>query len=418
MLEFDAQRALQYAKSISRPRLVGSEGEKFVAKYLVDKFKSYGFEIAEQEFVFSTGWQIGQGVLFIALGLLLSVSYLTYKTSPLLASVLSVFTLLGALSSHLLIRKMLSLSVAASDRSPTRWVSRILFWLGTKLKSSNIIARFKLSEVEKAHNRPSLYLLAHYDSKSEAIGIPLVVRIILIVIAMLGAVVISLMFILFGLQQEIASSKWIGGIITALYFMTMASAVLLLLFRGTTNKSPGAIDNASGVGILLHLAEIISQQKETFKKLDVTFVATGAEEFGLMGAFAFCQAHEEELRQRKGNVYFLNFDGPGVDGGVYAISGIGLMPEFPQEGKNLQSMIKTIGQEHGLGVHTLPIVAGAMFDHFPFRMEGLDAVSLAVISTKSLTVVHSSKDTIEQLDLEGFDKIGRLACRVIERIAS
>lgn len=417
MFEFDAQRAFQYAKSISRPRLVGSEGERYAAQYLVERFESFGLEVSEEEFLFSTGWETAQNLVFIGLALLLSVSFFTYKTYPRLAGVLSIFVLIGALSFQLIVRNMLSLSVA-NDHSSKQWLSRILFWLGDDLKSQNIIARFKPVGTEEVRDRPAVYVLAHYDSKSQGVGIPLVVRIGVVVIAILGAVAISLLFVLLGLKPEITSGRWTGLAITALYLLTMACAVFIFFFRGTTNKSAGAIDNASGVGVLLHLAEIIAQQKEITGKLDFTFVATGAEEFGLMGAFAFYQTHKRAFKQRNGNVYFLNFDGPGTNGNIYAISGIGLVPEFARGNSNLKSIIRIASEEQNLRVRSLAVVVGAMFDHFPFRMGGFDALSLTIISAKALSVVHSPKDTVEQLDLEGFDEVGRLACAAIERMAS
>ncbi len=56
-----------------------------------------------------------------------------------------------------------------------------------------------------------------------------------------------------------------------------------------TAYSPGANDNASGVGVLLAVAEAITRQKPGCR---VAFLFTGAEETGLFGAQAFAAAHE------------------------------------------------------------------------------------------------------------------------------
>ncbi|OHC03214.1 MAG: hypothetical protein A3G17_01820 [Planctomycetes bacterium RIFCSPLOWO2_12_FULL_50_35] len=61
------------------------------------------------------------------------------------------------------------------------------------------------------------------------------------------------------------------------------------------------------------------------------------------------------------------------------------------------------------------MVIGAAADHFPFTYEGFNAVTLSTVSKKS-RVVHTYKDGIDQLELEGFDGVGRLVLGVIEKI--
>jgi Zn-dependent M28 family amino/carboxypeptidase len=102
-------------------------------------------------------------------------------------------------------------------------------------------------------------------------------------------------------------------------------AALLLVKVG--NASPGAIDNASGVGTVLHLAECLTARPDPSanpeqaldNRIGVTLLITSAEEFGLLGAAAYLKQHASRLRQHaeSGGLYVLNFDGVGVDGSLY-----------------------------------------------------------------------------------------------------
>jgi acetylornithine deacetylase/succinyl-diaminopimelate desuccinylase-like protein len=59
--------------------------------------------------------------------------------------------------------------------------------------------------------------------------------------------------------------------------------------------SPGADDNASGVGVLLELARFFSAYKGEISGT-VKFVSFGAEELGIVGSRAYLDAHRRELR--------------------------------------------------------------------------------------------------------------------------
>ncbi|MEE9200978.1 MAG: M28 family peptidase, partial [Candidatus Brocadiales bacterium] len=78
-------------------------------------------------------------------------------------------------------------------------------------------------------------------------------------------------------------------------------------------------------------------------------------------------------------------------------------------------LIKEAGKEEGVEVKTPLLVLGVAFDHFPLVYEGFNAVTLSTFSKKA-RVVHTSKDGIDQLELEGFDRVGRLVLKVIEEI--
>jgi Zn-dependent M28 family amino/carboxypeptidase len=186
-----------------------------------------------------------------------------------------------------------------------------------------------------------------------------------------------------------------------------------LLFLDYGNKSPGAIDNASGVGLVLHLAEILAVYPGVGGKLNIRVLITGAEELGVKGALAYLQQNAAALRNlaQRGGLQVLNFDGIGVDGKLYVV---GSDPSPSQaNGTDLYHLVRQSAGELGipLGRFLLP---GAMFDHIPFAEEGYDALSLVGVG-KGSSSVHTSGDSPEKLHIKGFDQAGRLALRVVEK---
>jgi len=186
-------------------------------------------------------------------------------------------------------------------------------------------------------------------------------------------------------------------------------AVLLLVEVG--NACPGAIDNASGVGLVLHLADLLTARPDLLQRLRVTLLITSAEEFGLLGAAAYLLQNESRLRQhtRSGGPYILNFDGVGVDGNLYYADAPAQSPG------HLVALIREACHELSIPIkkYALP---GALFDHTPFAQRRFDAVSLTAIG-RATRFVHTPDDTPDKLHVRGFEQAGRVALRVIEKLA-
>jgi Zn-dependent M28 family amino/carboxypeptidase len=179
-----------------------------------------------------------------------------------------------------------------------------------------------------------------------------------------------------------------------------------LLFLDVGNASPGAIDNASSVGLVLHLAECLVQRHDLRDKLHVTILISSAEEMMVMGTAAFVKAHERQLR-RQSWLSILNFDGIGVDGDLY------------WAGRSSSRLIRHIRQacdDRRLPLRRFRFV-GAMFDHIPFAQHGFDAVTLMAIGRASRSI-HTPGDSIDKLHIRGFDQAGQVTLRIIEQMAN
>jgi hypothetical protein len=249
----------------------------------------------------------------------------------------------------------------------------------------------------KAH----VYLLAHYDSKSQTL--PLGVRIPLVAVLFLSALFLASYHLLL---------PWIDlpvqCAIERASFMAALTSGLVLLWTKTRNLSPGAIDNASGVAVMLQLAETVKKEVQEFKDLRLHFVATGAEEEGLLGAFWLCKSMGEPT----GRPHVINLDGVGTKGRIYCTNKIGLHTSSKGQ-KEFLSLIRRAAEREGLKVHSPPFVIGAMADHFPFVARGYNAVTFSTVSRRSLWV-HTTWDTPEMVEAEGVKGVGRLILGILK----
>ncbi len=319
-IEFDPETALAYAQELSRPRRVGTGEDETVARDIATKLATFGYQVEEQSFRFSAApgfflaAEIFAGQLVILLTLILQNYGVIY---PILGSLTLLLVLVGSGPFNKAVQKG---SIDPGDsRNPTFW-SRICGLFGYAYPSRNIIASTPYSLGQR--KIPHLYFVAHYDSKSQRIPLP--VRIGLFVLVIFGAVLFSAL-ILLGIVFPALNpvTPWLGGVIVVLCIP------LLLLDFG--NQSPGAVDNASGLGTALHLAESFIAHSALVNQIDLTFLFTGAEEAFLMGAWAFVQRNEEELREQvaSGGVNILIVDGIGIDGQLYYAGKRGLPNDLP-----------------------------------------------------------------------------------------
>jgi len=401
---FDVSRAVEYAQAIARPRLVGTPGEAFAADYITRTLRAAGLEVHAEPFEFSAGWENVQRSFLLLVVVLLATAYGVQPISPVMTAALGLLIAVLLLSYNPVSHRIFA-RCAIPDGDRPDWLARLLLRTGPRLRSRNLVAHLP---VAGRPDGPAVYLIAHYDSKSQ--NLALVQRVRLVRILATGGLSFAAISCLVGLRPDLMHHIWLGGLFATVTILPAIAALMLLALQ-TGNSSPGAIDNAIGVGMLLCLAERLAQDQAVAQTLDVTFVATGAEEWGLMGAFAFVKTHREALvdRARRTGLYVLNLDGPGVDGPVYATASLGL---FTRGGGQLLDLIRTAGQVCGIEVGVARSVIGLMADHFPFVLAGLEAVTLATAGPASWSV-HSARDTVEQLDPVGVERVGRVVCEVL-----
>ena len=384
---FDSQRALGHAAALSYPRLVGSPGEDRAFRYLKGRFLGCWLSVSEEPFGFKTWpWVLLRMTLACSVAMILIAAW-SVGWHPLLSCFLAGLPLAIGLFSNRWVLLLLSKAVLDTVGDEA-------------FRSRNLVARrpgFTRGE------GPLIVLMAHYDSKGQWISLG--ARIFLFLGYAIGG--IGLLIRAIGRVGEASGTIDLPSVGFGL--LAALSALALLPMRAD-NRSPGAVDNASGVGVLTCLAESIGKEPGLFPHSEILFVGTGAEEMGLLGAFAFLRKHADDLKGKR-EVYVLNFDGPGVDGRIYVSSKTGLRPRS----RRLVQIVLEAGRDRGIGIGMPAIVIGAMADHFPFAAGGIEAITFSAVGRDSL-VIHTPRDTPERLSAEAMGKVGGLALSVIEKI--
>ena len=356
---------------------MGTAEHDKVADELVARLEQWGYHVKREPFKFSTA-------LNALLALTLSLHALAVLSWLLTRQLGVVLIDLLVIAFAVLIGRSISGYAITSGQPP--WRERIATRLGKHFTASNLVAEFP----QEQQPPRAVYLVAHYDSKSQRW--PLVMRIALFTLLLPGTLLV-IGAAIFNVASGLSDVLAVAAIV--------ASALLVLL--GTGNASPGAIDNASGVGVVLHLAECLAARSDWRERLRVIVLLTSAEELGLMGATAFVKQQVAQLQSEKALI--LNFDGVGVDGELQWVGAAS---------SELAQTIATVAREESISIERFRFI-GALFDHIPFAQRGLDAVSLITVGHAS-RLVHTSRDAIDQLHVRGFDQTGRVALRVIRQL--
>lgn len=395
-MNFDPATALVYARAFARPRLLGTGEEEVVAQEIVDQLTHFSWQVERQPFAFVTG--VNQMVRWLVLAgeVLILLLFWAWGGSEWISFPLALLLLALFFSTDYLLRAAEAASLEPTDS----WLSRMCWHLGKRYATANIVARPPTSSISQPQgielgqeSRPHLYLMAHLDSKGQSI--PVVVRAVLFGVLGGGALIFATSTLLRAILPALTSPGALAGIAALL-------AGVPLLFLDTDNRSAGAIDNASGLGLVLHLAECLGQDPTWREKLDVTVLITSAEELAVMGAAAYVRANLNRLRVQVNNLYILNFDGIGVKGRLNYVG---------QPGRLLELTRQTCA-ELGLPLARFGL-GGVLFDHIPFARPGLDALTLISLGPASWWV-HTARDTVDKLDEDGFRQGGAVAVRVIE----
>jgi hypothetical protein len=392
---FRPDTARQYAQRVARPRRVGTAENQDTIDWIAGHLAEAGWHVLRQPFRFAAA---GNAVLTMAIGLALALTVgilLAGGRAP------GVSALLGALLLGLLAlmepasRKAQAAAIFPPLGQPGGVWAALCRRIGRPETTENIIGHWPGAGAPLA-GRPHLLLVAHSDSKSQLLPLPL--RMALIVSASAGAIATALCAIGCLAWPQLARLTSGLGALT----LTAGLPLLALFAAGAGNRSPGAIDNASGVGLLMHLAEVIAA--DAAMGVPVTLLVTGAEELGVVGARAFVQAATTAgwLRpdDAQSGLYLLNFDGVG---------GAGRLTMAGPRG-DLADRLETAGQALGVPVGRLGL-GGALFDHGPFSEAGVEAATLMIQGRAALRV-HTPGDSADLLVDAGFQQAGEVALRV------
>lgn len=179
---------------------------------------------------------------------------------------------------------------------------------------------------------------------------------------------------------------------------------------GTTYQ--GAMDNGSGVGVILELARIFSTPSPYRGLL---FVATDGEEWGMLGARDIAQSYPDRKRivavlsldhVSCGELKAISFDTVGQFGGYTPP----WLREIARSASRMERM-STLGPLR-LSEHLERALLISWTDQGPFLKEGIPAINLGSVSKdeeKARAIYHSVNDTMDALKASSIGKYGRVA---------
>ncbi len=253
---------------------------------------------------------------------------------------------------------------------------------------------------------PRIVLLAHLDSKSSRDPTFVSVAFLFVAIA-----IASILF----LRAALAAA----GLATSpplVLTLPLAGFAVFALGRALVNpsgdESPGAMDNASGLALLVDAAWTLPRDP-ALAGVNLEFVATGAEEIGLAGAMRWIQAHAGELDPD--GTLFVNVDSVGVGRGILALDVNGRAPG----GRRVRELLRDAAATEGVSVRVLPGLPGVGVDTMPIAARGFATVTLLgrVLGGASRRI-HSERDTIDALGEGGLDDARRVVRGVVRAAAA
>jgi Zn-dependent M28 family amino/carboxypeptidase len=172
-----------------------------------------------------------------------------------------------------------------------------------------------------------------------------------------------------------------------------------LAWRG--HYSPGAHDNASGVGVVLALAEHFARNPP--QGISLGFLFTGAEETGMHGAAAFAAG----LKPGDGTAV-LNFDMVGAGNALCVVEGDGTLWPLRTDAR-LNARLRAARPEARRLWYTL-----RSGDFLPFLRRGVRATSLQTSGSGTAELgYHTLRDTLDVIDVSALDMTAQTALRAV-----
>jgi acetylornithine deacetylase/succinyl-diaminopimelate desuccinylase-like protein len=335
------QRAKDLVERLSRkPRFAGSEEETEARALCKGELERAGFECVERPFEYSQ-WPGRWGVPVAAAvqtATIFVVARMAMHQGPLVALIAG-----AALYVALLF---------ASADAKRRWITAFPF------------QRAGAVNLEAGRGNPSVWLVAHLDSKSQTA--PMLARIA----SSIGLAAVTLLatgVLLFSLRGDRDTSVvWHAIEISAL----MAALPSILCW--VRNQSPGAVDNASGIAAVLLAAQSLSSMR------DLGVLITSGEELGLAGARVWA------ANARPG-VVALNCDTVDDNGG-WRMMYTGAIP------------IRIRVAAEAISSSTVPkpamgrMIPGILADSMAFADIGIESVTVSRGTLSTLARIHTRRD--------------------------
>jgi hypothetical protein len=258
----------------------------------------------------------------------------------------------------------------------------ILFFINADAKRRWIVGlrfqRARSVNLEARRGNPTVWLIAHLDSKSQTVPILIRIASSVALAAIMCFALAILLLSAFGVANE--SSLWSG--------VQLAAVIVALpaIFCFVRNDSNGAVDNASGV-----VAAVLAAQSSAVRDLGV--LVTSGEELGLAGARVWCAARVrgKPLSQP---LRVLNCDTVD-DAGEWRSMYTGPKP------KAITAAVESTANQLSVPVRMHRLIPGILADSMAFADLAIEAVTLSRGTFSTLARIHTRRDNSSALTGQG-----------------
>ena len=374
------ERLLASAAALAFPRRSGSEGDRRVIEELSARLEGLGLHVAVEDFSYELApvERILRWSLLGGAGLVVSAGWLSHSSPIWSLAAMIVLVLCGGI---------------VLGWSP--WLEGLYRRPGTT-RTANVVGRREAAEAGRR-----LILMAHHDSKSQSLALPARMGATLGALIGVVGVVVCAGVVLAGRGDGLS---WMG--VTA--GVVAGTAMVALAGMSSGNDSPGGVDNAGSLAIVLELA---ARLRELPPDVELVVLFTGAEEDHMVGAMRWLDLHAEELEKLTADCF--NFDGAGSPGRVVLITRYGIGRAFAP---GLERLAVAAAREMGTPIRRIVMAPAVGIDAIPFAHRGIECLSFSSGSLgKATYAVHSAGDVAGNLDAGTMARIVDLAEAAVHR---
>jgi hypothetical protein len=377
------RRILETATELAFPRYPGTAGDARVIAILEQRLRALGLETEVEPFSYDIRPALWALRATLAAGALLvaAAGWLMGR------SALAGLVLLG-----------MAVLPGLLFLAWTPWFERLYRRPGPTA-TANVVARRRA-----AARRVTVVLMAHHDSKSQSLALPL--RAGFTLAAMLSSLALAALGVVAVVASELPGPGWLAPACGS----TAALAALALATMRSGNRSPGGVDNAGSQAILLELARTLPAHVPD--DVELVFLSTGAEEDHMVGAMRWLDRHAGDLGGRP--VYCLNFDGAGAPGRLVLLERYGVGRLFSA---TMSAAARRAAARLGVRVVGVLQPPGLGIDAIPFAHRGIPCLTLASGSLGRATMsVHSAADAAANLDPTALANVFQLAASTVDEL--
>ncbi len=396
---FDISRLFNHVKDFSFPRLAGTNGEKKAVALTIEKFQNIGFkdsQVYKESFKFSDFYST-------TLIKLIMVINLTFSLFILMFAYINLFFTTFVCGIMALIVLLIFRGLRHPEH-PGFWGE----YYGKTISASNVFVKL-ISRNLPTDVAGNIIISAHLDSKSQTFKTSW--RVFFYRVWLYNGIFLGIFMIILFIRTytTIKINLILVGINIWIFTILISISNVFLLFLNTHNKSPGALDNASGMAVVFELSRYFKDNP--LHNFNIWFCQFSAEELGTMGSRVFVNSHEGEFI--KGRTFHINLDMISCacrpQNRIEYLKSYGVIPR-KKIAPLLSKYLDNAANEENMKIKGFHLSTGAHTDSVPFHLRGYDSVD--IVTRVSGRYTHSKLDTPEKVD----PNILLEACILIKRV--